>query len=171
MASGQFSIPLLSTLHLPLTTNPPFRADQLARPGGDCGEGDFVFLVGLLYAGGLEVFQNHPREVRPFAVPGFRLGNAINQLVVFVHSEHAVRRQTFDRKRPGNPDLFLILVGFVVQVFKVGLGRDGRVNFALARDPRRPELLVQRGGLRRPGVRQVSWDFPLGEGVARGCPQ
>ena len=40
-----------------------FGADQVARPGGECGEGDLVFLVRLLHAGGLEVFQDHLGEV------------------------------------------------------------------------------------------------------------
>ena len=34
-------------------------ADQIARPGGESGEGNPVFLVRLLHAGGLEVFQDH----------------------------------------------------------------------------------------------------------------
>ena len=39
-----------------------FGADQLARPGGERGEGDPVLLVRLLHAGGLEVLQDHLRE-------------------------------------------------------------------------------------------------------------
>ncbi len=93
----------------------------------------------LLYAGGLEVFQNHLGEVMLFAVPGFRFCHAVDQFVVFVHGQHAVRRKTFDRKRPGNPDLFLILIGFVVEIFVVGLGRDGGINFLLPSNPLLPE--------------------------------
>ena len=39
-----------------------FGADQIAGPRGERGEGDPVFLVRLLHAGGLEVFQDHLRE-------------------------------------------------------------------------------------------------------------
>ena len=36
-----------------------FGADEVAGPGGERGEGDPVFLVGLLHAGGLQVLQDH----------------------------------------------------------------------------------------------------------------
>ena len=39
-----------------------FGADQIARPGRERGEGDPVFLVRLLHAGGLEVLQDHLGE-------------------------------------------------------------------------------------------------------------
>ena len=39
-----------------------FGADQVARPGRERGEGDPVFLVRLLHAGGLEVLQDHLGE-------------------------------------------------------------------------------------------------------------
>ena len=47
-----------------------FGADQVARPGRERGEGDPVFLVRLLHAGGLEVFQDHLREGLLRAVVG-----------------------------------------------------------------------------------------------------
>ena len=40
-----------------------FGADQIARPGGEGGKDNLVFLVGLLDPGGLEVFQDHLGEV------------------------------------------------------------------------------------------------------------
>ena len=45
-----------------------FGADQIARPGRERGEGDLVFLVRLLHAGGLEVFQDHLDEAPLLAV-------------------------------------------------------------------------------------------------------
>ena len=48
----------------------PFGADEIARPGRERGEGDPVFLVRLLHAGGLEVFQDHLGESLLCAVFG-----------------------------------------------------------------------------------------------------
>ena len=52
-----------------------FGADQVAGPGGEGGEVDLIFLVGLLHAGGFEVFQNHLRKVALFAVAVRSIGD------------------------------------------------------------------------------------------------
>ena len=66
-------------------------ADQIARPGRERGEGDPVFLVRLLHAGGLEVFQDHLGEslLRRRTLPV--LLQRVDQFVVLVHAQHAVR--------------------------------------------------------------------------------
>ena len=62
-----------------------FRANQVARPRGQRGEGDAVFLVRLLDAGRFQIFQNHLRERLRVVVAGFFLPG-INQLVVFIYA-------------------------------------------------------------------------------------
>ena len=54
-----------------------FGADQIAGPRGERGEGDLVFLVGLLHTGGLQVFQDHLHEVVLFAVAALFVGDAL----------------------------------------------------------------------------------------------
>ena len=55
----------------------------------------------------------------------------------------AVRRQALDGERPGDPHALLVLVGLVVEVLEVGLGRDGGVDLLLPRDARLPPVGVQ----------------------------
>ena len=45
-----------------------------------------------------------------------------------------MRREALDRERPGDADLPLVFVGFVVEVFELGLGGDGGVDLLLAGD-------------------------------------
>jgi hypothetical protein len=45
-----------------------FGTDQIARPGRERGEGDFVVLVRLLHPGGLEVLQNDLHKALTCAV-------------------------------------------------------------------------------------------------------
>ena len=137
-----------------------FGADQLAGPGGQRGEGDPVLLVRLLHAGGLEVFQDHLREGLLGAVLGARLLQRVDQLVVLVHAEHAVRAKALDRERAGDADLLLVRVGLVVEVFELGLGGDGGVDLLLPGDARLPPVGVQF-------LRRVR---PLGFGLARNLP-
>ena len=68
-----------------------FSADQITGPGGERGEGDLVILMRLLDAGGLEIFQDHLHEVAFFVVFALAFANSIDQLVVFIHAQHAVR--------------------------------------------------------------------------------
>lgn len=66
-------------------------ADHFTRPGSDRGEGDPIFLVGLLHAGGLEVFEDHLLEGAAGGVVGAVFGQfeRVDQLVVLVHAQHA----------------------------------------------------------------------------------
>ncbi len=72
------------------------------------GERDLVFLVRLLHAGGLEVFQDHLRR-SPCSSPSFGFRLAVDQLVVLIDAEHAVRREALDGERPGDADLLACL--------------------------------------------------------------
>jgi len=81
-----------------------FGTNKTAGPRGEGGEGDPIFLVCLLHAGGLEVLQDHLLETLPFALASFQ---RVDQLVVLVHAQHAVRRQALDSKRPGHATFFL----------------------------------------------------------------
>jgi hypothetical protein len=70
-------------------------------------------------------------------------------------------RQTLDRERPGDADLFLVVVGLVVEIFKLRLSGDGGVDLLLPRNPRLPPLGMQLLRLGRPlGIRLVR-DFPF----------
>ena len=85
----------------------------------------------------------------------------IDQFVVLVHCQHAVRGEALDRERPGDADLSLVLVGLVVEVFEVGLGGDGGVDFLLAGDALLPPFGVQLLCLLGPFVVSLARNFPL----------
>ena len=74
-----------------------FGADQIAGPGRERGEGDLVLLVRLLHAGGLEVLQDHLGEGLLRSVFGAVFFEAVDQFVVLIHAEHAVRAEGFRR--------------------------------------------------------------------------
>ena len=120
-----------------------FGANQVAGPGFERGEADAVFLVGLLDAGGLEVFEDHLDEVAFLAVFALVVFQRVDQFIVFVHIQHPVRGEAFHREGAGDADLALVLVGFVVEILLVGAGGDGGVDFLLALDAQFPEPLVQ----------------------------
>ena len=102
----------------------PFRADEIARPGGDGGERDPVLLVRLLDVGGPEVLEDDAREVLRLPVAKPRLRHVVDKLVVFVHAEDAVRRDAPHCEGAGNTGLPPILAGLVVQILEVGSGGD-----------------------------------------------
>ena len=79
-----------------------FRAHHLARPRRERLEGDPVFLVRLLDAGRVKVLEDHLLE-RSAAAALFDL-QRIDQLVVLVDAERAVRAEALDRERPGDAD-------------------------------------------------------------------
>ncbi len=121
-----------------------FGADEIARPGRKGGEGDPVFLVRLLHAGGLEVLQDHLGE-------GL-LGRRVRRRLA--SADRSIRRsrprpargaatEALDRERPGHADLLLVLVGLVVEVFELGLGGDGGVDLLLPGDARLPPFGMQ----------------------------
>ena len=68
--------------------------------------------------------------------------SGVDQLVVLIHAEHAVGAEAFDGEGPGHADFLLVLVGLVVEVFKLGLGGDGGVDLLLPGDARLPPVGV-----------------------------
>ena len=138
-----------------------FGADQIARPGREGGEGDLVFLVRLLHAGRLEIFQDHLDEVPLVAVRRLCVHRGVDQFVVLIHGQHAVRRQALHGERPGHADLLLVLVGLVVEVFELGFGGDGRVDLLLPGDALLPPLGVQLPRLLRPFRHRPRGGFPI----------
>ena len=67
-----------------------FAAYQIARPWHQRREGNFVFLVRLLYSCGFKVFKNYLHEVACCVVLGLLLCHlrivGINQFIVFINS-------------------------------------------------------------------------------------
>ena len=131
-----------------------FSAYQVTRPGGERGKDDPVLPVCLLHARGLQVLQDHGREVL-LAVSGLALGEVVDQFVVFTDTERAVRRKALNGERTGDADDAPILVGLVVQVFEVRLRGDGCVNLLLTGDARVPPLAVQVGWASVPWVARL----------------
>jgi hypothetical protein len=116
--------------------------------------------VGLLHAGGLEVFEDELGEVGCVVVTAWRLAG-VDQLVVGTDGEDAVGREAFDGERPGDADGLLVLIGLVVEVLEVGLGGDGGVDFLLAGDALFPPFGVEALGFVGPVVVGVAGDFPI----------
>jgi hypothetical protein len=138
-----------------------FGADEITRPWCERGEGDPVLLVCLLDARDLEVFQDHFGEGFLGPVLGSVLLEPIDQFVVLVHAQHAVRAEALDRKGTGDADLPFVLVGLVVEVLKLGLGGDGGVDLFLPSDADLPPLDVQSLGRLRPRLVGIARDFPF----------
>ena len=119
--------------------------DEMPWPGLEGGEVDLVLLVRLLDPGGLEVFEDDLDEgplAAEFGLLPLACFQRVDQLVVSIHPEGAVRGEALDGERPGHADLFLIFVGFVVEVFGIGLGGDGSIDLLLAGDALLPPLRV-----------------------------
>jgi hypothetical protein len=94
--------------------------------------------VRLLHASGAQVVEDDLHEIAHGAVVAVGIAHAVDQLVVLVHAQHTVRRQAFDRERAGHAHFLPVVIGFVVEIFELGLGRDGGVDLALAGDARVP---------------------------------
>jgi len=116
--------------------------------------------VRLLNAGGLQALQDHLGEGLFGPIFGAVLLEAVNQIVVLVHAEHTVRAKAFNGERTSDPNLLLVVIRLVIQVFGLGLGRDANIHFLLLVDARLPPFGVQLLGLVR----------PIGLGVARHFP-
>ena len=97
------------------------------------------------------------------ASAGFR--HTVNQFIVFIHPEHAVRREALDGERPGHADLLLVVVGLVVEVFKLGLGGDGGIDLLLAGNAGLPPVGVQFLRRVRPLGLGLAWNLPLLPGL------
>ena len=142
---------------------PAFGTDQIARPRGERRERDFVFLVSLLDSGGPQVFQDHLGKALLWFAVSTRFGQRIDQVVVFIDSQSPMGRQAFDGERPGDPDLFLVFVRFVVEVFKLGLGGDRGINLLLPGNPSLPPLGMDFFGCVRPFGVGLTRDLPFFE--------
>ncbi len=90
--------------------------------------------MGLLDAGGFQVVEDHPGEVLLFAVPEAGFGDVVDELVVLIDTEQAVRRQALHGEGAGDADFLVVLIGLVVEVFVVRLGGDGGVDLLLPGD-------------------------------------
>ncbi len=121
----------------------------------------------LLDAGGFEVFQDHLGKRLLGAVVSAGFGDAINQFVVLVHAEHAVRGKALDGERPGHANYLLVVVGLVVEVFELGLGGDRRIDLTLAGDALFPPLGMELLGCVRPFGIDLAWNLPFFEGFER----
>ena len=105
-----------------------FSTDVFSGPAGECGEVDFVFFVGLLDAGGFEVFEDDGGKVdRTFPMVCCLTG--IDQVIVFIDGKDAVGREAFDGERSSDSDDRFIFKGFVVEEFLIGFGGDRGIDF------------------------------------------
>ena len=77
------------------------------------------------------MLEGHLGELCPIPLfaRGFLERSEVNELVVLVERENTMGGEAFDRKGPGDTDFVLVLVRFVVKVFKVGFRRDRSVDF------------------------------------------
>jgi hypothetical protein len=137
----------------------PLRGHEVARPRGEGGEGDAGVLVRLLHSGAAQVLQYHLGE-RPLHCVLRALGELLDQLVVLVDVEHAVRRETLDGERSRHPDLLAVDVRLVVEILDLRLRGDGGVDLLLPGNARRPPV----------GMKLPCDIGPLRVGLARYLP-
>ena len=115
----------------------------------------------LLHAGGRELLQDHAREVLLRAVVGPRLRGTVQELVVLVDRQHAMRRQALHRERSRHPDLPAVIVGLGVEVLVVRPGRDGGIDLLLPGDAGLPPEPMRFDRLRRPRLGRLAGNLPL----------
>ena len=84
-----------------------FGADEIARPGSERGEGDLVFLVRLLDAGGLEVLQDHLGKGLLLAVASAGFRHTVDQFVVLIHPQHRCGERLSTVNGPATRTFFL----------------------------------------------------------------
>ena len=80
---------------------------------------------------------------------------AVGQFIVLIHAEHAVGAEALHGEGTGHADLLLVVVGLVVEVFKLGLGGDGLVDLLLPGDAGLPPVGVQIGRFGRPRIKRT----------------
>src|SRR5436190_1197831 len=87
----------------------PFSANVMPGPGGERDEGNLVLLVRLLHAAAFQVFQDHLWKTLLGAVFAVFLGDAwVDQFLILVHAEHAMRAQTLDGEGASYANLLII---------------------------------------------------------------
>ena len=118
----------------------------------------------LLDAGGTQVVEDHLLErLRRTARLLVLDLERIDQLVVLVHAERAVRAEALDGERAGDADGLRVDVGAVVEVLELRLGRDRRVDRLLPGDARLPEVGERLLRSLRPVRWRLARDFPFDE--------
>ena len=139
--------------------NVPLRADEIAGPGRQALESDAVALGLLLDAFGLEIVDDDGREILSSQIriggraPALGGVDVVDQFFL-ARRQHAMRRQAFDRERPGDTHASVIDVGLVVEIFDIGTGGDRGVDLLLAGDASFPPLTVNPDCLAiRPGIK------------------
>jgi len=115
--------------------------------------------MGLLDAGGFQVFENDLGEIGSAVAAGFFAG--VDDVAVFIDAESAVGGEAFDGEGAGDADFFIVFVGLVVKVFIIGFGGDGGVDFFLAGDAEFPPGGVEFFGFFGPIGFGFAGDFPL----------
>ena len=143
--------------------------DQFTRPGGQGSEVDLAVLVGLLHSGSFEVFENDLGEVAFLAIAQTLIadfaGIGVDEFVIFIHAQYTVGGKAFDGEGTGDTDLFLVVIGLVVEILEVGLGGDGGIYGLLAGDAGLPEPGEGRMGAGRPVGGGIAGDFPVEQGA------
>ena len=88
----------------------------------------------LLHASYLQIFEDHFGKGFHRSVFGTILLEPVDQLVVLVHAQHAVRAKALDGEGARDANLFVVRIGFIVEVFELGLVGDGGVDVLLPGD-------------------------------------
>ena len=100
-------------------------------------------------------------NVWPYGGAGLLDLQRIDQLVVLVHAERAVRAEALDGERPGDADGLGIDVRAVVEELELRLGSDRRVDRLLPGDARFPEVGERLLRGLRPVRRRLARDLPF----------
>jgi hypothetical protein len=118
----------------------------------------------LLDARGLQIFEDHFGEARRFG----SLLTGINQRVIFIDGEDAMRGKALDGEGSGDAHLLVVFVGLVIEIFRIGFGGDRGVDFLLAGDALLPPLGVELFGVGGPGGLGFARDLPFFPGLFEG---
>jgi hypothetical protein len=115
----------------------------------------------LLHAGNFQVLQDHFGEGFLDAVLGASLIKLVDQFVILVHPQDAMRAQALDGERPGDAHLLPVLIGPVIEILELRLGGDRGVDLRLAGDTRIPPVTMHLLDGVRPRLISVARDFPF----------
>ena len=99
--------------------------------------------MGLLNTGTPQVVNDDLAEVVAGGIAVARLGDAVDDVAVFVDAQHPVGRDALHGEESGDADLAVVHIGLVVQVLVLGVGGDGGIDLLLASDAQFPPLCVQ----------------------------
>lgn len=92
----------------------PFGAHKRARPRPDGRERNLIFFMRLLDSRGFKIFQDDVSKI--FGLAGLCL--PVNEFLVFVDGQRAMRGQALDRKRPGYvPERFERLLKLLASIY------------------------------------------------------